>query len=144
MSEHRTQGGFSRKHGPEATVDTGLKEAVAQAARNGQLPCAVAFTVAKDRACPPAEVGRAADILDLRLTKCQLGLFGYEPKPKIVTAKEPLPDLRAAIEKASTNNRITCAAIWGIAGRLDVGKRTVSGACEAMGVRIKTCQIGAF
>lgn len=144
MSEHRTQGGFSRKHGPDATVDAGLKEAVARAARNGQLPCAVAFSVAKARGCAPEEVGRATDLLDLRLTKCQLGLFGYEPNPKIVKAKEPLPALGEAIKKVSPDGHITCVAVWGIADRFNVGKRTVSGACEAMGIRIKSCQIGAF
>lgn len=144
MPEHRTQGGFSRKHDPETVVDEALKSAVAQAARDGELPCAVAFAVAGKGPWPPLETGKAADLLDLRLTKCQLGLFGYAPKNKIVTPADPDAALREALAFEAPDGRITCAAIWRIAGRLDRRKLAVSRACEAMGLRIKSCQLGAF
>ena len=48
----------------------------------GELPCALAFDIAGKNNVAPKEVGVALDVLNIRLTKCQLGLFGYQPKKK--------------------------------------------------------------
>jgi hypothetical protein len=91
------------------------------------------------------EVGKTADLLGCRLTKCQLGLFGYSPEKKIVGPKHPEePAVTQAIEDEAKNGRISCRQAWGIAKRFGVRKMTVSSACEAINIKIKPCQLGAF
>ena len=53
-------------------------------------------------------------------------------------------DVKNAVSDALSQGRISCKQAWDIASRLHVGKMTVSGACEALGVKINDCQLGAF
>lgn len=111
----------------------------------GELPCALAFDVATDLNVTPAEVGVTCDLVNIKISKCQIGLFGYQPNKKPVTAaKEPTAALKEAILSAQTDKRITCQIAWEIAARLKVGKIAVGSACEAMGIKVKDCQVGAF
>lgn len=111
----------------------------------GELPCAVAFDIATRLNVAPAEVGISCDLLNIKISKCQIGLFGYPPNKKVVTAaKDPVPALKEALLAAQTDNRITCWIAWETAARLKVGKIAVGNACEAMGIKIKECQLGAF
>ena len=92
-----------------------------------------------------AAVGKSADLLNLRLNKCQLGLFGYQPNKKIVKPQEGAnQELKDAIAGSLTEGKLTCKAAWDIASRFAVPKMTVSSACEAGGIKISTCQLGAF
>ena len=136
---------FSEKHGPGATPDPAIGETVRERATDGALPCAVAFDIAADRNAAPHVVGRAVDLMEYRLIKCQLGLFGYGEKRKIVSPiTDPPEALRSAIEAAAKEGRLPCRKAWEIAERFDVPKLRVGGACEGLGVKIKTCQLGAF
>ena len=113
--------------------------------RNGELACAVAFSVAEELGKTPQQVGKAADLLGFRLVKCQLGLFGYAPEKKIVKPKRPEdPELAAAIREAAAQGRLSCRETWRIAARFGLRKMAVSSACEALGQKIKPCQLGAF
>ena len=144
MAKSDSKGGFAHKHGPEAVVDPEVEQVVARHARKGEMPCAVAFAAAARCNRDPGEIGRAVDLMGLRLTKCQLGLYGYGKKNKIVFPKTPGPELETAILKACKNGRISCREIWGIARQMKMRKLGVSKACEAMGLKIISCQLGAF
>jgi hypothetical protein len=136
---------FAEKHGPGAQPDPEIAAALKTRVKGGELPCAVAFAVAEELGKPPARVGEAADLLGLRLVKCQLGLFGYAPEKKIVTPKRPKdPALAAAIREAAAEGRLSCRETWQIAARFGLRKMAVSSACEALGQKIKPCQLGAF
>ncbi len=136
---------FSDKHGPSATVDDSIRDKVIADSKEGELPCAVAFKIADELKTTPAEVGKAVDLLDLRLVKCQLGLFGYKPDKKIVKSKLPEhPELENAIRNALTGERLACRDAWEIARQFQVSKMAVSNACEALKIKIKPCQLGAF
>lgn len=136
---------FSDKHGPGATPDPAIEEAVRKRVRENTIPCAVAFEIAGERDVTPAAVGRAVDLLEYRLIKCQLGLFGYGEKKKIVTPLTDPPDaLRSAVESAAREGRLACRDAWDIAERFDVPKLRVGGVCEGLGIKIKPCQLGAF
>ena len=109
------------------------------------MPCAVAFEIAGQLGLPPSEVGKTADLMILRLMKCQLGLFGYKPESKLVTPKDdPEGSLKEAISAAMVNDRLPCKSAWEIAGQFNVSKMTVSGVCEALKIKVKPCQLGAF
>jgi len=65
--------------------------------------------------------------------------------PKIVQpAKDITPDLKKRIQSAMNDEKLSCAAAWEIAGSLNISRTKVASACEAMGIKIKPCQLGAF
>jgi DNA-binding CsgD family transcriptional regulator len=136
---------FSTKHGPDETPDTLIKNEILKQTKNEKVPCAVAFEIAKALQISPDTVGKTADVMNFKLTKCQLGLFGYQPQKKIVKPQDIIKaDVKDAISDALVRRRLSCKRAWDIASRLNVSKMTVSGACETMGVKIKDCQLGAF
>jgi len=136
---------FSEKHGPDAQADPVVREKIAENARSGELACAVAFKIAEALAVSPADIGKTVDLLDLRLSKCQLGLFGYKPDKKTVKARVPENrQMAEAIQNAVVDGKLACRDAWDIAGGCKVPKMAVSGACESLGIKIKPCQLGAF
>ena len=136
---------FVEKHGPDAQPDRVIKNELLKRTHKNEVPCAVAFEIAKALQVSPESVGMTADLMNCRLVKCQLGLFGYQPKKKIVTPQHTVTeDVRNAISEALVQGRLSCKSAWDIATRFNVHKMKVSGACEAMGVKIKHCQLGAF
>ncbi len=52
-----------------------LEEKIKSSLVDGQLPCAVAFKIAKEMKVSPRDVGDAADRLSVKLSSCQLGCF---------------------------------------------------------------------
>ncbi|MCU0560481.1 MAG: hypothetical protein MUD16_09855 [Desulfobacterales bacterium] len=130
---------------PAAELEPVVRDALLKRSQDGLLPCAVVFDIAKELKRPPADIGRAMDRLDLRIVKCQLGLFGYTPEKKIVRAAESIPaDTQAAIRAGLENERLPCRKAWEIARELKVPKMAVSAVCEALKIKIKPCQLGAF
>jgi hypothetical protein len=144
MSSHEKKG-FADKHQSGAQPDAAIRSEIENRTQKGELPCAVAFKIAKDLDVSAAEVGKTADLINCTLAKCQLGLFGYGPDKKINKQQEaPGKDLMDAISAALVNNRLPCSSAWDIAKRFNVTKLSVSGVCEHMGIKIKPCQLGAF
>ena len=144
MGEHRTDG-FAAKHGPGAVADPAVQAEIEKRIGGSELACAMAFEIAKEMDTTARAVGRTADLMDLRLVKCQLGLFGYGPAKKIVKARACEDErIAAAIRDAASDGRLSCRQVWEIAARFKSRKLTISGYCEAMDLRIKPCQLGAF
>lgn len=136
---------FTAKHTAGDRPDKKIAEAIKKRSKDNELPCAVAFAIAKEIGVSAEDVGKTVDLLNFRLVKCQLGLFGYTPEKKIVEpTASPDPALTAAIREAIKEDVLPCALAWDIADRLGVRKLTVSNACEALGIKIKPCQLGAF
>jgi hypothetical protein len=136
---------FSKKHEPGTDIDPAIAEAVRQRGKNGELACAIAFAIAESLGEPPLAVGKTADLIHFRLTLCQMGLFGYQPKKKIVIAAESVSQpLVQAIQDGLCQGRLPCQRAWEIARRMGLSKMAVSRACEALGIKIKPCQLGAF
>ena len=142
---HEDKGHFSQKHPSERELNPDVVRAVKGRSREADLPCAVAFEVAKDVGVPPEEVGFTADRLEISLVRCQLGLHGYKPERKIVTPADTVtPELEARIRDRLIHGKLPCKAAWDIAEELGLRKLAVSSACEALGVKISSCQLGAF
>lgn len=136
---------FAQKHPSDSETDARIAEALGQWISGGEIPCAVAFKVASELDVAPALVGKTADLLELRLRKCQMGLFGYEPNKRIVKPAETVSEeLETCIAKELTDNRLSCKKAWEIAEKLGLGKMAVSSACEHLGIKINACQLGAF
>ena len=136
---------FAKKHGADRRVDPAITEQIKNKARDGEVACALAFQIVDVLGVSPADVGKTLDLLELKLSKCQLGLFGYRPDKKVVKPKPAEnPQMEKAIQDALVDGRLACRDAWSIAGRFKVPKMAVSGACEALGIKIKPCQLGAF
>jgi hypothetical protein len=109
------------------------------------MTCPLAFQAASELNMTPAEIGQALDILEIPLSKCQLGLFGYSPVSRIIQPAESVAeDLEASIRAALSDGRLPCAEIFRIAGEFKLAKIRVSAACEKLKIRISACQLGAF
>jgi len=136
---------FSEKHGSDQKPDDIIQKEIRKRTKDNAIACAVAFDIVKRLNVLPDRVGRTVDLMNIRLVKCQLGLFGYPSKNKIVEPATDIdPALSNAIRHGLVDERLPCRTAWEIAVRLDVSKMTVSGVCEAMGIKIKPCQLGAF
>jgi len=138
-------GRYARKHKRGAVVDPVLRDALLKSAAEGKLACKVAFDVANRLGVLPDAVGRAADLLELRLVKCQLGLFDHPPKKKIVKPADSVPpEMKKTIPAGLVNKRLPCQTAWEIAIELGIRKMEVGAACDAIGIKINKCQLGAF
>jgi len=74
-----------------------------------------------------------------------MGLFGYGAQKKIVTPLDTIsPELEEAIKASTADNRMACKSCWAIAEDTGCSKLDVSGACEALEIKISPCQLGAF
>ena len=138
---------FSDKHGASAQADPGATEKIQKSAKNGEVTCAVAHKIAEELGLSPAEIGKAIDLLEYKISKCQLGLFGYGqgPDKKVVEPKAPEnKQLEEAIRESLVDEKLSCRDAWRIARRFKVPKMSVSAACEALEIKIKPCQLGAF
>jgi hypothetical protein len=129
-------------------VNPALAAALAGVGGDGQLSCAEAEGIAVRLELPPAEVGAAMDALGLKIVKCQLGLFGFgtsQPHGGVVRAMPSVPaELERAIRAALVEGRLPCRAAWALADRAGVGRIEIGEACEALGIKVKPCQLGAF
>ena len=122
-----------------------IQDALQERARDGRISCGAAFRIAEALGVSPLEVGEAADAIGIRLYHCQLGLFGFDDKERIVEPADQLsPELEQAIREGLIIGRLPCAVAWAIANRFDLRKTAVANAAEKLAIRISQCQLGAF
>lgn len=138
-------GHYSKKHPAGLKTNPEIAEAVNQKASNGKISCGTAFKIVDGLKIPPREVGITADLMEIPIVQCQLGLFGHEPKMKIIEPAEAIPqDLEHAVRTALMDGRLPCKSAWDIADRFSLRKVEVTSVCEALEVKISACQLGAF
>lgn len=143
---HKDEGDYAGKHGGGIALNRTLAEAIKKRSSEGRIPCSVAFSIARELNVKPSEVGRALDLLEIKIVKCQLGLFGYEKETRlIVQAADAVPlELERALKELLVNSRLSCAAAWDIAKRFKRPKMDITAVCETLKLRIAHCQLGAF
>ncbi|MGD2124805.1 MAG: hypothetical protein PVG99_01925 [Desulfobacteraceae bacterium] len=136
---------YAQKHPSDRKINQDLADTVKGRATNEEIPCAVAFDIVSDLKVPPIEVGFTIDALEIKVVKCQLGLFGYRPqKMKVKPADNVSSTLEETIRKELVNNKLPCKAAWEIAEKSGLRKMEVSSACEALKIKISSCQLGTF
>jgi hypothetical protein len=145
---HEDAGKYAAKHPSGTARSEQIAEAIREKSPGGALPCAVGEKISKELKVTIAEVGTTADLLEMKIKECQLGLFGWGDKPRhgkdIPAADSVSVEIKSAVEKAAVNGIVTCALAWTIADQLGVRRKAVSAACEASGLKIRACQLGAF
>ena len=144
---HEYEGQYREKHAPETPLDPALARHVKdRATEEGRLSCAAAFAIAKGTGANPAEVGRTADLLETKITRCQLGLFGHGTEQRNIV--EPSAGVSTELEQAlrggTVNGRLPCREAWNIARQWGVSKQEITAACQRLEIRIGPCQLGVF
>ncbi len=135
---------------PGAKPDARLAAEIQGRVLEGTLSCAEAFAVADGAGVSPLDVGRTADILRVKLSHCQLGLFGYPGQGKgwdrSGAGTGSAPDgLEAAIKRrAGREARIACSDLWELAELYGVPRILAGDAADRIGIRVIACQLGAF
>jgi hypothetical protein len=141
---HEDTGNYAgKRRGAELneTIAAKIKEKISEK----RISCAEAHSIAAELSVAPADVGAAVDLLELRIIKCQLGLFGYGKEKSIPVLSEKInPDIELAIKSSLMNDRLPCSTSWEIAKRFNVSKPMVAAVCESMKIKISPCQLGAF
>jgi len=141
---HEDVGNYAAKrHGAELNemIAAEIKERIIE----NKISCADAHAAARKLKVDPADVGTAIDLLEVRISKCQLGLFGYGNSKPIPVLSDPIdPEMESTIKSKVVNNRITCYAAWDIASKFKVPRIAVSEVCEIMKIKISACQLGVF
>lgn len=142
---HSDAGRYATKHTPGRKPDEALAAAVRSKATGGELSCGEAERIALEQSAAMSEVGRTLDLLEIRINRCQLGLFGYAAEGKIVRRENQVtPELEKAIRSRLSESRLPCKAAWEIAAEWKIPRMKISSACEELKIKIKPCQLGAF
>ena len=135
---------------PDARVDERIAEAILARLVDGRLPCDAAREVAEGLGVAPIEIGRTADQLRIRLTRCQLGLFGYPGHAKgwesAGVARRAVPEglEEALLAARDERGEMSCERLWREAARFSVERLHVSYVADRLGIKIRECRLGAF
>ena len=124
-----------------------IESTILSALRDARLPCAFAFRIADENGWTPAQVGAEADRLDVRISRCQLGLFGYDSfhQKGFVQRFADVPgDVTVSLRAAEVDEGIACAALWKIAEEHGLPRVAIACAAETIGLRVSPCQLGCF
>lgn len=142
---HEDTGHYAAKHVPETQLNPQIAELVKQRASQGNITCTDAHRIAHELNVLPVEVGITVDLLEIKISRCQLGLFGYGQKKRIVRPAEHVSlEVKHALEHAQEENRISCAEAWELAKKLGISRIDIAAACEALQLKISSCQLGTF
>jgi hypothetical protein len=129
----------------ELAMDERIAKAIRERLSEGKLRCVDAFRIAEEMAVMPLDVGETADAMEVRLARCQLGLFGYgDPKSIVHPAEQVAPELEQAICSGLVGGRLPCTEAWAIAARFGLSKLELANAAEKLEIRIGECQLGVF
>jgi hypothetical protein len=122
-----------------------LEGKVRDSLTKGYLPCAIAFKIAKEYGVPVVAVGQVVDSIGHRITGCQIGCFKVEKTPRDNVQPEQVDDrILAEVEALNDSGELTCAAVFELAGRLQVKPLAVADAANLKGLKIRDCQLGCF
>ena len=145
---HEYTGKYALKHPPGTRPNEQVAKAIREKSPGGELACGMGEKISKELQVDISEVGITADLLGVKIKKCQLGLFGWGKKPNhgkdIHAADSVSVGMKNVIEEAAQNGVVTCAALWAIADRLATERKVVSAACDTLRLKIQVCQLGAF
>jgi hypothetical protein len=145
---HEDSGKYASKHPPGLRPNEQIVKAIREKSSGHELACGMGEKISKELKVDLAEVGITADLLEMKIKKCQLGLFGWGKKPDhgkdIHAADSVSVEMKRALEEVAKNGAVTCAGLWAIADRLGVERKVVSAACDTLGLKIRVCQLGAF
>lgn len=145
---HEDAGKYALKHPRGIRPNEQIAKAIREKSSGRELTCGMGEKISKELKVDISEVGITADLLEMKIKKCQLGLFGWGKKPNhgkdIHAADSVSIEMKSALEEVAENGAVTCAALWAIADRLGAERKAVAAACDTLRLKIRVCQLGAF
>jgi len=99
-----------------------LEDTVKSSLKEGYLPCAVAWKIAKEANVPKIAVGEITDRLGIRITNCQIGCF--------------------KVNKTIHDN--TCTNVFDLARQFKLKPIDVANEVNIRDFKIHDCQLGCF
>jgi len=126
-----------------------IKAKIQSSLVNGQLPCTMAHVIAYELDVQPLQVGQTANQMEVAVSLCQLGCFGYGPKAEgkskilrpMAKKDEKLMD---RLRSTAVEGKIPCLKLWQIAAEFGLERLAVSNTAETLGSKIGPCQLGCF
>ena len=119
-------------------------EILKNSAVDNKLQCSKLFEIINQYSFFPDIVGFSLNKLNIKITHCQLGLFGYAGGKNIPKCETVSEKFENKIFDYMEDGRLPCAAAWNIASEMKISKLDVTSACEKLNIKINKCQLGAF
>ncbi|HPI90234.1 MAG TPA: hypothetical protein PK859_13090 [Spirochaetota bacterium] len=142
---HEDFGHYAQKHTDKSKPDDFLLNAVEEASRDQMISCHSAHMIAQNYNVNPEKVGHAIDFLEIKISKCQLGLFGFGKGKKMIKSIDSVElNIKEQIHKHIVENKLTCKSVWIIADESGKKRIEIANACESLNIKISQCQLGAF
>jgi hypothetical protein len=142
---HQDAGHYAAKHPSDTTTRPEIAGAVKKFLAQGKISCAHAHRIASNLAVSPADVGKTIDLLEIRISQCQLGLFAGRETPNTpLRVEEVSPALTTSLQAAQSKGRLSCREAWRIAEEQKVSKARIGAACDALQIKLVECQLGTF
>jgi len=139
------KGNYRGKHLSKVIPDPVISEAVKKKTVDDTITCGDAEYLAHTLSKSMLEVGIVLDLMETQIVKCQLGLFGYSPHQRIVSPAQKIdPKVEEAVKAKLINGHLLCYEAWEIAKAFSLPRIDISSVCEAIGIKIGPCQLGAF
>ncbi|MBN2038941.1 MAG: hypothetical protein JW864_02800 [Spirochaetes bacterium] len=142
---HEDAGKYAAKHSGVVLNERIASRVREKASENNTITCANVHKIAEELNVTPSEVGVTIDLLEMKFNKCQLGLFGYGDKKRLVKEADKVsPEIAESIESSLTNGKLPCKSAWALAEQHGLSKSELANICEKLKIKIFSCQIGAF
>ncbi len=131
----------------EEAVRAAIKSSLGE---DGQISCEAAHQVAVRIDAEPVKIGDEANKIEIRITRCQLGLFGFAPKKgmpgyKVVKKLDsPQGIASEAVKKAAADGSASCLELWRIADEQNLTRLDIGNIAETFGIKVSPCQLGCF
>ena len=141
---HQDKGHYAEKHA-DKQIDKTIEKKIQTIVKKNCVTCSLAHKAAQSLKKSPSEIGIQIDLLEYRISECQMGLFGYiDEEKKFDQTIKITSELNDKLDEVCKDGRISCIECWDIAKDLKQKRLDVGSACEKKKIKIKPCQLGAF
>lgn len=122
-----------------------LGDKVKMSLKDGYLPCAVAFRIAREAGVPKIAVGEIADRLSIRITDCQIGCFKVDKTTSDSSADKNVDDnIVIMLQTLKENSELTCTSLFDLAQQQKLSPMVIADAANSQGFKVHNCQLGCF
>lgn len=127
---------------PDKTIAAKL-EATANADK--RIACLAVHEIAQVLDCLPLNVGQTADLIGIRINRCQLGLFDRKDTDVQPLSKDDITqEMQALVESAVLNGQLACIDSWRLSDQLNLSRLQMGALCDELKIKVSPCQLGAF
>lgn len=142
---HHDSGHYAAKHASDTPVNPTIAAAVKKFVKQRKISCAHAHRIAAELGVSLVDVGKTIDLLEIRISRCQLGLFAKRETPDTpLRTDEVSSALTTSLQAAQSEGRLSCRDAWRIAEEQGLSKAVIGAACDTLRIKLVACQLGTF